>query len=63
MPGTVVSIDVAVGDMVAAGQTCAVVEAMKMQNSLTVLRDGKVKAIHVKAGDKVADEDCLLELE
>ena len=32
MPGTVISIDVEVGDMVAAGQTVAVVEAMKMQN-------------------------------
>ena len=32
MPGTVVSIDVAIGDMVSAGQSVAVVEAMKMQN-------------------------------
>lgn len=63
MPGTVISIDVAVGDMVAAGQSCAVVEAMKMQNSLAISRDGKVKAIHVKAGDTVADEDVILELE
>ena len=45
MPGTVISVDVAVGDMVAAGQACAVVEAMKMQNALTVSRDGKVKVI------------------
>ena len=32
MPGTVISVDVQVGDMVAEGQTVAVVEAMKMQN-------------------------------
>ena len=63
MPGTVISVNVAVGDMVSAGQPCAVVEAMKMQNALSVSRDGKVKAIHVAAGDKVADEDLLLELE
>ena len=63
MPGTVISISVEVGDMVSAGQSCAVVEAMKMQNSLTIGRDGKVKAIHVVPGDKVADEDILIELE
>jgi len=63
MPGTVISVDVAIGDMVAAGQTCAVVEAMKMQNALSVSRDGKVKAIHVASGEKVADGDLLIELE
>ena len=30
---------------------------------LTISRDGKIKAIHVVAGDKVADEDIILELE
>ena len=30
---------------------------------LSISRDGKVKAIHVSAGDKVADEDIILELE
>ena len=77
MPGTVISVDVQVGDMVAEGQTVAVVEAMKMQNGeislktsvyyyslgLSISRDGEVKAIHVSAGDKVADEDIILELE
>lgn len=63
MPGTVISISVAVGDLVSAGQTCAVVEAMKMQNALSVLRDGKVKSINVGAGDKIADEEIILELE
>merc|ERR1739838_688092 len=63
MPGTVISINVEVGDEVHAGQSVAVVEAMKMQNGLTISRDGIVKAIHVSAGDKVADEDVILELE
>jgi len=63
MPGTVVSISVEVGDAVTAGQSVAVVEAMKMQNGLAISRDGIVKAIHVGAGDKVADEDVILELE
>ena len=32
-------------------------------SGLTISRDGIVKAIHVGAGDKVADEDVILELE
>ena len=38
MPGTVISVDVQVGDMVAEGQTVAVVEAMKMQNGKIFIR-------------------------
>ena len=34
-----------------------------MYLGLSISRDGKVKAIHVSAGDKVADEDIILELE
>ena len=38
MPGTVISVDVQVGDMVAEGQTVAVVEAMKMQNGKVFIK-------------------------
>ncbi len=40
-----------------------VIEAMKMQNSLTVTTTGKVKLIKCKAGDTVDDEQVLVELE
>lgn len=62
MPGTVISVDVAVGDMVAAGQACAVVEAMKMQNALTVSRDGKVKVILFLSSSEqshIENDSCL----
>uniref|UniRef100_A0A8C4I966 propionyl-CoA carboxylase n=1 Tax=Dicentrarchus labrax TaxID=13489 RepID=A0A8C4I966_DICLA len=43
MPGTVVAVSVKPGDTVAEGQEICVIEAMKMQNSLTAVRQAKVK--------------------
>jgi len=63
MPGTVISVNVQVGDTVASGTEVAVLEAMKMQNSLTCACDGKVKAVHCKPGDKMNDGDILVEFE
>jgi propionyl-CoA carboxylase alpha chain len=61
MPGLVVSIAVAVGQEVKAGETVAVIEAMKMQNILKAERDGTVKAVGAQAGDPVAADDVLVE--
>ncbi|MEW6639626.1 MAG: acetyl/propionyl/methylcrotonyl-CoA carboxylase subunit alpha [Pseudomonadota bacterium] len=61
MPGLVISIDVAEGQEVKAGETLAVVEAMKMQNVLRAERDGTVKAIHAKAGATLAVDALILE--
>ncbi|KAJ1808497.1 hypothetical protein LPJ75_004576, partial [Coemansia sp. RSA 2598] len=57
MPGTIVSVAVAPGDVVAEGAEVAVVEAMKMQNVLRAPRAGTVKAVHVKPGSTVGGED------
>jgi pyruvate/2-oxoglutarate dehydrogenase complex dihydrolipoamide acyltransferase (E2) component len=48
---------------VVAGQVIAVVEAMKMQNSLVAPRDGVVKSVNFKGGDKVGDSAVVIELE
>ena len=61
MPGLVVSIDVSEGQEVKAGETLAVVEAMKMQNVLRAERDGVVKTIHAKAGATLAVDAPILE--
>jgi biotin carboxyl carrier protein len=53
MPGKVVRILVAVGDIVEAGQGIIVVEAMKMQNEMKAPRAGRVAAIHAKENDGV----------
>lgn len=63
MPGTVISVNVQVGDVIAAGSEVAVLEAMKMQNSLTAVDDGTVKSVHVAPGDKMSDGDLLVEFE
>jgi propionyl-CoA carboxylase alpha chain len=61
MPGLVVSLAVAEGQEVKAGETLAVVEAMKMENILRAERDGTVKAIRVKKGDSVAVDAVIME--
>uniref|UniRef100_A0A8C4I8P3 Propionyl-CoA carboxylase alpha chain, mitochondrial n=1 Tax=Dicentrarchus labrax TaxID=13489 RepID=A0A8C4I8P3_DICLA len=63
MPGTVVAVSVKPGDTVAEGQEICVIEAMKMQNSLTAVRQAKVKNVHCKPGETVGEGDLLVELE
>lgn len=53
MPGRVVRVLVKVGDTVAARQGLVVVEAMKMENELTVGRGGRVKEVTVAEGASV----------
>ncbi|MFA6265823.1 MAG: acetyl/propionyl/methylcrotonyl-CoA carboxylase subunit alpha [Pseudolabrys sp.] len=61
MPGLVVSIAVKEGQDVKAGETVAVVEAMKMENVLRAEIDGTVKKINAKPGDSLAVDAVILE--
>jgi propionyl-CoA carboxylase alpha chain len=61
MPGLVLSISVVEGQDVKAGETLAVVEAMKMENVLRAERDGIVKKVYVRQGDSLAVDAVLLE--
>jgi propionyl-CoA carboxylase alpha chain len=61
MPGLVMSIAVAEGQEVKAGDTLAVVEAMKMENVLRAERDGVVKTIKAKPGDSLAVDAVIME--
>ncbi len=61
MPGLVVSVAVAEGQEIKAGETLAVVEAMKMENILRAERDGTIKKVHVKPGDSVAVDAVVIE--
>jgi propionyl-CoA carboxylase alpha chain len=63
MPGLVLSLNVAEGASVEAGQPLAVVEAMKMQNILRAEKKAKVKAVPVKAGDTLAAGAIIMEFE
>ena len=61
MPGLVVSIVVKEGQEVKAGETLAVVEAMKMENVLRAERDATVKSIKAKPGDSLAVDAVIME--
>jgi len=61
MPGLVVSTAVSEGQEVKAGETLAVIEAMKMENILRAERDGVIKTIRVKPGDSVAVDAVIME--
>jgi propionyl-CoA carboxylase alpha chain len=61
MPGLVMSVAVAEGQEVKAGEVVAVVEAMKMENVLRAEVDGTVKKINAKPGDSLAVDAVILE--
>ena len=55
LPGVIIAVKVKVGDAVKAGQEVAVLEAMKMENSIEATHDGTVTAINVAKGDSVLE--------
>jgi propionyl-CoA carboxylase alpha chain len=61
MPGLVVSIAVAEGQEVKAGETLAIVEAMKMENVLRAERDLTVGKINASQGDSLAVDAVIME--
>jgi propionyl-CoA carboxylase alpha chain len=63
MPGLLTTLHVNVGDKVEAGQPLAVVEAMKMENILRAEKSGTVKLINAQAGDSLAVDAVILEME
>lgn len=63
MPGKVVDVTVQVGDPVEAGQTVAVLEAMKMENDIRAASSGKVVQVGAKAGENVDMGTLLIRIE
>ena len=63
MPGTVVRVAVAEGDVVEAGQTVLVLEAMKMQHTVTAPHAGTVTRMSVQSGAQVAADEVLAVVE
>jgi propionyl-CoA carboxylase alpha chain len=59
MPGTVVRVEVAVGDPVVAGQPVLVLEAMKMQHTVAAPHAGTITEIDVNPGSQVAAGEVL----
>jgi propionyl-CoA carboxylase alpha chain len=63
MPGLLVSIAVKEGDEVKAGEELAVLEAMKMENTLRAERDGVVAKVFFEAGASLEVDELIMELE
>ena len=55
LPGVILDIKVTVGDQVKAGQTVAILEAMKMENNINAECDGVITAIKVAKGDNILE--------
>lgn len=62
MPGTILKINVKVGDSVKAGDVVCVLEAMKMENDICAPQDGVVSSVEVSQGASVATDAVLVTL-
>jgi 3-methylcrotonyl-CoA carboxylase alpha subunit len=62
LPGVVVAVPVTLGQTVAAGDVLMVIEAMKMEHTITAPYAGSVENIHFVRGDRVPEGASLLDL-
>lgn len=62
LPGVVIAIKVNVGDVVKSGQEVAVLEAMKMENSIEATQDGTVTAVHVTKGESIQEGTAIISI-
>ena len=63
MQGTIVGVNVEVGDTVSAGDAVVVLEAMKMENAIAADIDGTITEVSVAEGDSVGSGDLLVKIE
>lgn len=59
MPGTILSVNISVGDMVKQGQVLMILEAMKMENEILSPQDGCISSVHVAKGTAVETNSIL----
>lgn len=63
MAGTLVALTVSDGDLVAQGQTLAVIEAMKMEHPVRAPRPGRVAGLTLRPGAQLAARQALMRIE
>ncbi|MEI8217219.1 MAG: biotin/lipoyl-containing protein [Eubacteriales bacterium] len=62
IPGTILDVKVAVGDVIKNGQLILILEAMKMENEIFAAQAGTVETIQVSKGDSVNAGDLMVSL-
>jgi biotin carboxyl carrier protein len=63
IPGLITRLFVSVGEEVADGQALLILEAMKMENEIHAAHGGVVRAVHVREGQGVKQDEVLVEIE
>ncbi|MDR3226403.1 MAG: biotin/lipoyl-binding protein [Prevotellaceae bacterium] len=63
LPGTVVEVKTAAGNIVKKGDVLIIFDAMKMHNRIVAATDGKVKSVNVQQNDTVPKDFLMVELE
>ncbi len=63
MPGKIIAVQVKAGDKVKRGEPLLVMEAMKMEHTISAPSDGTVKEVFFSVGEQVADAAVLISLE
>lgn len=63
LPGNVLKVNVAEGDVVKEGDVLMIMESMKMENNILAERDGKIVKINAPAGKAVLQDEVLFEIE
>ncbi len=60
IPGLILDVKVAVGETVTVGQAVAIIEAMKMENSIASHVSGTVRSIRVQKGSQVSTREVIM---
>ncbi len=63
LPGIIVALKVKAGDIVSEGQELAVLEAMKMENSIESPGSGTVRSVNAAIGDSVSEGTVIMIIE
>jgi biotin carboxyl carrier protein len=63
LPGNILKVNVAVGDIFKEGDVLMVMESMKMENNILAERNGKILKVCAPAGKAVLQDEVLFEIE
>ncbi|WP_291866838.1 biotin/lipoyl-containing protein [Maribacter sp.] len=63
IPGTILSLNIKIGDVIKVGDSLLILEAMKMENNIVAEKAGTVTAMNIAVGQQVLQNEVMIELE